>query len=44
MIELYPHQQEAVARMHNGCILVGGVGTGKSRTALYYYTTRVCGK
>ncbi len=28
--------------MHNGCILVGGVGTGKSRTALYYYTTRVC--
>lgn len=29
--------------MHNGCILVGGVGTGKSRTALYYYTTRVCG-
>ena len=42
MIELYPHQQEAVARMHNGCILVGGVGTGKSRTALYYYMTRVC--
>lgn len=30
--------------MHNGCILVGGVGTGKSRTALYYYATRVCGK
>ena len=28
--------------MHNGCILVGGVGTGKSRTALYYYMTRVC--
>ena len=44
MIDLYPHQQEAVERMHNGCILVGGVGTGKSRTALYYYATRVCGK
>lgn len=44
MIDLYPHQREAVDRMHNGCILVGGVGTGKSRTALYYYTTRVCGK
>ena len=28
--------------MHNGCILVGGVGTGKSRTALSYYQTRVC--
>ena len=30
-------QQEAVKRMHNGCILCGGVGTGKSRTALVYY-------
>lgn len=29
--------------MHNGCVLVGGVGTGKSRTALYYYLHRVCG-
>lgn len=28
--------------MHDGCILVGGVGTGKSRTALAYYQTRVC--
>lgn len=28
--------------MHNGCILVGGVGTGKSRTALAYYQTGVC--
>lgn len=30
-------QREAVAKMKNGCILCGGVGTGKSRTSLYYY-------
>ena len=44
MAELSPHQLKAVEQMHDGCILVGGVGTGKSRTALYYYTTRVCRK
>lgn len=30
-------QYDAVERMRNGCILCGDVGTGKSRTALYYY-------
>lgn len=34
---LMKHQKDAVKKMHNGCILNGGVGTGKSRTALYYY-------
>ena len=30
-------QMDAVNKMKNGCILNGGVGTGKSRTGLYYY-------
>ena len=34
---LYDYQIDAVNRMKNGCILNGGVGSGKSRTALYYY-------
>lgn len=42
-ISLYDHQIEAIKKMKNGCILVGGVGTGKSRTALAYYYIFVCG-
>ena len=34
---LYDYQLEAVKKMKNGCILNGGVGSGKSRTSLYYY-------
>ena len=36
-IELYDYQKEAVKKMFNGCILNGSVGSGKSRTGLYYY-------
>jgi hypothetical protein len=35
--ELAPHQREAIRKMHDGCILWGGVGSGKSRAALAYY-------
>lgn len=40
---LYPHQKEAVEKMHNGCLLCGGVGSGKSITSLYYYFYKECG-
>lgn len=36
-IQLDDYQFEAVDKMHKGCILKGGVGSGKSRTALAYY-------
>lgn len=34
---LRDYQMDAVEKMCNGCILNGGVGSGKSRTGLYYY-------
>ena len=34
---LYSYQMDAVNKMRNGCILNGGVGSGKSRTSIFYY-------
>lgn len=36
-VSLYDYQLKAIKQMRNGCILCGGVGSGKSRTALGYY-------
>lgn len=42
-VELYPHQQKAVDKLHDGQVLVGGVGTGKTITSLVYFYTKVMG-
>lgn len=43
-VNLRYEQIEAIRRMRDGCILCGGVGTGKSRTALAYYFLSEGGK
>lgn len=43
-IKLYDYQLDSVKKMHDGCILCGGVGSGKSRTALAYYFTEMGGQ
>lgn len=41
-MELYPHQREAVDKLHNGAVLNGDVGSGKTFAALAYYVEVVC--
>ena len=41
---LFDYQLDAIKRMKNGCILCGGVGSGKSMTAIGYYFFKNGGK
>lgn len=41
-LELYSYQIDAIKRLKTGSILCGGVGSGKSRTALSYFFIKVC--
>lgn len=36
-VQLDEGQREALTKMHNGCIVCGSVGTGKTRVGLAYY-------
>lgn len=41
-VELADYQLEAIKKLKTGSILCGGVGSGKSRTALAYYFMKEC--
>jgi hypothetical protein len=41
-ISLYDYQKSAIDKLKSGSILCGGVGSGKSRTAIAYYFLKEC--
>ena len=41
-VDLYPHQTDALKKLGSGKILKGGVGTGKSITAMAYFVIHEC--
>jgi superfamily II DNA or RNA helicase len=44
MMELRPHQKEALSKLDSGKILAGGVGSGKSMVACAFYVQRYPGR
>ena len=36
-IELLPEQQKALEKLHSGAVLLGGTGSGKTYTSLFFY-------
>lgn len=40
-VPLYDHQKAAIEKLHPGSVLVGTVGSGKSRTSLAYYISKI---
>lgn len=42
-LELRPHQVDVLDKIHNGCVLKGVPGSGKSYAALVYFFQNVCG-
>ena len=43
MMQFDIYQREALSKLKSGSILVGGTGSGKSRTALAYFFVKECG-
>lgn len=43
MISLFEYQKDSINQLKSGSILCGGVGSGKSITALAYYFAKECG-
>jgi hypothetical protein len=41
-VELHEYQIDAIEKLKSGSILCGGVGSGKSRTAIAYYYLKEC--
>ena len=43
MIQLTEYQTNAIEKLHNGCVLRGGTGSGKTLTSLVYVYEKLLG-